>query len=199
MGRSLALGIATDIYIRKKASRFGSNNFDLHNNFELLKSKFNDILDISKYEWNETDSGYVLEMDMNYIIDNIHDLVKELYPLIDCRYFILGDSDIELDDKFNSKDYPLVLKRTENRYEKFENNWNLTDSGSFYCTPEYMLLCDDKIAEMVHFDVDYILLWCDWAELDSENETKLLKIMNKISRSYWKSPLSKNILFFIDG
>lgn len=91
MGRNLALGVATTIWISKKKN-YWTNDFDLFKNEEKIKEELKNLIDISAYNFKKEEDKFVLTMKPEYFNNNIHDLIKELYPVIDCRICMDNES-----------------------------------------------------------------------------------------------------------
>lgn len=204
MGRNLALGVATTIWISKKKN-YWTSDFDLFKNEEKIKEELKNLIDISAYDFNREEDKFVLTMKPEYFSNNIHDLIKELYPVIDCRICMINKSStknkIELDEDFNSKNYPIELKVHEDGPDEGDLycDWFQGEDYSFGETSEWWLFKSKELRQNIHIDKSHILIWLDINKIDYEDETKMLEIMNKMARTYLKSKLSKNSFFYISG
>ena len=61
MGRNLAFGVATTIWISKKKN-YWVNDFDLLKNEEKIKEELKNLIDISAYDFNKEEDKFVLTM-----------------------------------------------------------------------------------------------------------------------------------------
>ena len=208
MGRYLALGVATtiDVYKKKRAPL----DFSITQNKDKIKKQLEKFLDLEKYDCCENDDCFTFRIKTDIFNDNVHDLIKELYPMIDCYYDLCGDdyycgNDDEKDKirkNFNAENYPLTLTICGEGYRKgrFCSSWNDgCEDGSFPAAPEYWLFEDKEFRNNIDVNISYITIWFDCNKFDSEDETPLLEIMNNMSRKYYKSPLSRTMFFYISG
>lgn len=200
MGRNLSLGIVTTLRIEKKKDIWKQNDIDLFKSKEEIKKELEKTFDISNYDWYDCEDSFVLTLKPEHFNANIHELIKELYPLIDCRIDLFGDSDdyqnIKLDENFNSDNYPITIEAKEKgfRCSWYSTEW-LDSSGGV----ERSLFDNKEYCKKINITAWYIPFWYDCSKISMEDETILLSIMNKMSRTYLKTALSKNILFFIVG
>lgn len=119
MGRYLALGVATTIQLSKKKN-YWVKNYNLLENKQEIMDELNDLVDVSKYDCKELENKIILTMKPECFNDNIHDLIKELYPMIDCKTCMEHDGEIkfEFDDNFNKENYPINLSTYEDGPDK---------------------------------------------------------------------------------
>lgn len=205
MGRYLALGVASSVMLRRKKNYWGDkSDFDFQKNETKVKKGLSTLLDITKYSIAVDQEGMDLEMKPECFSSTIHDLIKELYPLIDCRS-ALELNEIEFNENFNQENYPLTIKKSEKSDAYHTKGYFYLESNDFsewpdgFCVPEVWLFDDEELVKNIHVTMAYILLWADFSKFSSKDETELLKIMNRMSRKYFHSSLSKNMFFFIFG
>ncbi len=204
MGRYLAAGIATSIVMKKKDGWESSEKFNVFENKDDILKDLNNMIDVSKYECIYGNDYIILQLKTEHFNDNIHALIKELYSMINCENCILSNCEKKvkiLSKEFNKKDFPLTISN------KKRNEGNIIhcvqpgyeEEMYYYASPEYYLFENQKYKKNIKIDLYFINLWQDFNKYDGEDETKMLEIINKMSRFYYKSPLSKNMLFYILG
>lgn len=201
MATCLALGVVSSISIYKK------KNSDIKLNKEQIMKSLNQYLDISKYKLMEYSNGYKLKIEPKYFKENIHELIQELYPLIRCNAIIEKHGEEYynfINNDFNYQSFPLTLKQfTKDEYGHhkgdFYRSWDKVEEEMAFEFPQYWVFEDWDLKENLNVRFGYIPLWWDYEKIMSEDETKLLKILNTMVHSYYKSSLSKNILYYISG
>lgn len=202
MGRFLALGVVSSIGIYKKGG------FSIKEKKDEIINNLSKYLDMSKYNYDEYENALILRIKPEHFNNNIHSLIKTLYPLIKCKDLLYNsnyeDVDI-LSEEFNSTNAPLNIKQ----YEETEEHMH--DKGDFYCEwneckediameyPKYWVFESRELIENFNINFAYINLWHDWNKIDSEDETNLIEILNTLRYPYYDNELSKNILFYIAG
>lgn len=218
MGRYISGGVAVKLRISKQKKYYSFSKCDLVENRTEILEQLNRYIDVSKYRIVEYDDGFELNIDEDYVEKNIYDLVKEINPLLNCdSYFLynLLDKDYKRDlSEFSEDKYPLHLhKYTEEDTYKNEcikhdlcghyciksDYGYIVEDTPFYSSERWLFNYDMKFVENVCVDIDFIPLWSDYDKFASEDEDKMLQIMNTMSKSYFNSKLSKNFLFYISG
>lgn len=218
MGRYLALGIATTIYVEKnKNSLYSSKNFNLNKNKNKIINEMNKFLDMSKYHCVENVDSLYFRMGRKHFNDNIYALLKELKPIINCDRMFFGEffgynKEMTIEEVIKQK-YKIKLDIYDETYH-FDNEHqkeNLLNEFYIECNGETTneryspfeapacWLFDGELSDRVRVSFGYMLIWCDWNKYVGEDETPMLKLLNTFSRNYFHNPLSKNILFYIDG
>lgn len=201
MGRFLALGVATRIQIEKSedAWRFDIKSINILKN-KILKDMEN-IIDISKYEitYEKEEDCLCLELkDKDFFNKNIHKLMKELYPLINCRRLISPrGEDVLFDETFTKEKYPFNLIKKDAEF--YEELTGMKEEWAPWQVPESFLFKNEKYQEGLHCDIWYIPIWIDVDKIGCESEHYILKLLNIMSRKYIESSLIKIILFYIFG
>lgn len=204
MGRYLAVGISTSIVIKKKYGWESSEKFNVLENKDDILKDLNNMIDVSKYECIYDNDYIVLQLKTEHFNDNIHELIKELYPMINCESCILSNCKKKvkiLSKEFNKKDFPLTISNKKRNEENiiYCIQSDYEEKLNYFISPEYYLFENYEYKKNIKVDLYFINLWQDFHKYDGEDETKMLEIINKMSRFYYKSPLSKNMLFYILG
>lgn len=185
MGRYIALGIPTKIEITKSYDNWGNiANIDLIKDKDNIIKDLNTLLDTSKFEIEYSEDSIVLSFNNDDYNNNIHDLYRELYPMITCDY--VKESDIVLSEEFNQENYPFKM---EDRFKE----------KAYFQSPSYYLFSEDNYKRNLDVNIRYVQVWYDCNKFSSEDETMMLRLLNVMSRKYYKSELSKNMLFYISG
>ena len=110
---------------------------------------------------------------------------------------------------FNSKNfcqekYPLELKYVEDYGSKnlriVGKNSYLNDFGSYY-EPTWLYRKSNLFGwdDKYRIDINSAAIWIDMDKYDGEDETNMLFTLNSMKNSYFKSPLSENIFYYIFG
>ncbi len=204
MGRYLAVGIATSIVMKKKDGWESSEKFNVLENKDDMLKDLNNMIDVSKYECIYGNDYIVLQLKTEHFNDNIHELIKELYPMVNCENCILSNCEKKvkiLSNKFNKKDFPLTISNKKRNAENiiYCVQSDYEEKLNYFTSPEYYLFENYEYKKNVKIDLYFINLWQDFDKYDGEDETKMLEIINKMSRLYYKSSLSKNMLFYMLG
>lgn len=204
MGRYLAVGIVTSIVMKKKNGWESSEKFNVFENKDDILKDLNNMIDTSKYECIYENDYIALQLKPEHFNDNIHELIKELYPMINCESCILSNCEKKvkiLSNEFNKKDFPLTISNKkineENIIYCIQSDYG--EKLNYFASPEYYLFENQDYKKNIEMDLYFINLWQDFNKYDGEDETKMLEIINKMSRFYYKNPLSKNMLFYILG
>lgn len=203
MGRYVAFGVASTINVLTKKE----NKYDIYKNKDKILGSLNNFLDLSKYNCKEYENGFVYKIKPKYFQDNIHELLKEIHPLMNCEdlFYDTKYQDIDISsDKFNKEDVPLIIKQYKksesgHREEGFYNDWDDMEEDLPMEWPEFWLFKEEELHENVRIQMLYICLWRDYDKIFSEDETKLICIMNTLLQGHFKSVLAKNCLFYISG
>lgn len=203
MGRYLALGLVTKIQIERGKDNWGlySEDIKISKEKDKILKDMNNIIDTSKYKIKykkEEDSIYLELKDIDFFNENIHNLIKELYPLIDCRYRIDPEKgNVSYDKTFTKEKYPFNLIEKDNKfYEELTKSY---EEYAYWQVPETFLFKNEKYKNGLKCDICYIPIWIDWNKVGCESEHYILKLLNTMSRKYIESSLIRIMLFYIYG
>jgi len=191
-------GIATRITITNKGK------YDIIKNKNEVLDIVGKIIDITIYDIEEYSDRVELIIKKEVFENNIHDLIKEISPIMNTRIYFFGNMYKEEVDikKFNEKNYPIKLKL----YPE-----NAAYGGKFYlndgeiieheCFPDYsyMLLRGDEslLAYNVKINIKCINIWLDPSNIN-EYPLGTINVLNKLTSICFKNPLSKSIFFYVD-
>ena len=214
MGRYVAFGIATEVYVYKKG---WVSNEDFESLKDELKETMSNCIDIEKYILKEDENILKYRIEENFVNRNLHSFLKEANKLVKIKnsgFYTLNQLEnyVERDD-FDRTNYPLWLKffteddSYESEYRKIErcNNYGLVSLDDvdiadepFY-TENVWMLSNRKQIDTVKIYTSYINIWLDFNKIDGEDETSIIRIMNALSRKYFENPLGKCSHFYIHG
>ena len=207
MGRYLTSGLLTSIFVEKRKDNWSFNinkNFDLKKEYNNLIQKMNLIINTSKYNVIEKEDGYVFNLKLEFINNNIHDLLIEMDSLFKTRYLIemLYDYDtaVEIDykdSKFKTK-YPLKCIINDEKYYAFINGDEKLSEDYVYEDFDWFFN-DSYFYNNVKITGYIIPLWMDDAKYVGEDDTCMLKIINNMKSSYYKSKLAKCLIYVVLG
>ena len=213
MGQSLALGITTKIVIRKKKYY---EKEDINYALKDLKK----IININDYEIKYKDEdGILLKLKEEIFNNNIHEFLKEVNPITRVHSsflpLLLGYEyrNIKIDKDFNKEKYPFKLKwydendKYQSEYEKedlcgecnviYKDNRIKQDYMPFFNFA--WILLNEKVSDNFEIELNFIPIWIDIDKIMCEDETMMLRIMNNLKTKYYKTKLSKDMIYYISG
>jgi len=198
MGAYLVGGVVTRFEIRNKG------NYDVVKNQDEVLKSLDEVIDTSIYNVEEYLDGIELVIKKEVFEDNIHNLIKEISPIMNTRiYFFANLYKGEINIKnFNKENYPISL----NIYPKgtaYEDKFYLNDGEirEKECYPDYsyMLLRDDEsgIMHNLKINMKLINIWLDPTRID-EYPLGTINVLNKLTSKCFKNVLAKSIFFYVD-
>lgn len=192
MGRYLASGLATQILIKTD-----DNNFNIKNSKEVIFNELEKYIDLSNYNIVESDDSFELTLEIDVANENIYSLINEIEPIITIECGPLNRSYKEIISQ-NRENYPIEFKKdNENDYHLITNLDDIKESRPFYINNFWLLPWGQGIIGKVFVAMRVIILWMDFNKYCGEDETYLLKVMNEMKRSRFKTKLSGSLVFFI--
>lgn len=205
MGRNLSCNLLTTMEIRKR-SGFGAQDIDYLKEKDGILRDMSRVIDVSKYDVSVFEDGILLNLKLDFINENIYDLVYELYKSPIGNYVLDTVADIyKYDENFTLNKFKELFKIQANIveygsdeiYRLFVNDDY--DSEDRLYDPLYWAFNDSKYSRFLRIDASAITLWIDCGKIVTENEYILLCLLNKMKLKYFKTPLSKCISFEIIG
>lgn len=205
MGRYTECVILTTLVIRRKKPQWFSEydeEFDFKKQLDNIKRNLDGIIDTSKYDVKVNKNGIVFNLKLNFINDIIYDLLKELDPFLTVRCFIeeLYGREIASNIDFNSPDlnkkYPLICNKDD--CYKFQIDESEVSENDYFCDLEW-LINDEYLSDNISISAGMIIIWSDFWKYIGESEYNLMRIINIMKGSYFKSKLSKSLLFAVIG
>lgn len=156
-----------------------------------------------------------LELDEAKANKYLKDLIEEIHPLLDLDGYFFN----YIFDKDREKlleDYKINIdKVTEENISKLPSNYQyraqpgelyiagtsakdcIAEENIIYFGAPWIFYPESDYNRNVKVKIDGLVLWYDTEKIDSEDETKLLTILNTLSKNHFKSPLSKVMIFYI--
>jgi len=198
MGKYLACGIATRIYVEK--DKYSS--IYMESNIEKIKRDLNKKVNLDNYNCIETEKGLVFEINPQFVTDNINELIREIHPVINCKEYFFEQlfrfQEINIED-FDKERYPLKLTVDNNHYSLI-NSKNNSYISEFYAyeNSECWMLENEFLIQNLQINISYIPIWMEFNKYAGEDETNMLYFLNYFSRDKFKNPLFKDILFFLN-
>ena len=92
-------------------------------------------------------------------------------------------------DESGSEIYYLESTNHDNRI--------LDESYAFFDSSPWLFDLDRELTDNVRISITVVDLWINFNKFFSEDETVLLMLLNKFSKTYFKSKLSKIMIFHI--
>lgn len=201
MGRNMSAGLLTEINIRKNRAWYANENFDLKKEKNKIFEQLSKFVDITKYYVFEDEKGYCLKIKLDFINENIYDLVEEMNEMNSRINFInmIFDDRIEcLDDNFK-KEHPIKCYIDRDRKEFIiESDENCSYSDRLYY-PFHWIISDEQLFKEISVNGSILPIWFDIGKFNGEDETFMLMAMNTMKTKYFKSELSKCLIFEIIG
>ena len=218
MGRRLGNGIVNKVLIKKN----NNSNFDFLSNKDKLLETIGKYICLKHYDVEEGSDYIYLELKKEVFNNNIHSLIKEINNLTNTKtdflngYYYEIEKDLDVMDKsFNKDDYSFKLKEYDdsfNYHNEFERESKYGESyielngeefkGTsklYYFDNYWMFFKENDINREFKINIDFIGLWSQISKFFSENESEVLHILNTIKTSYYKTELSKDLIFFVFG
>ena len=200
MGRYISSGILTEISIKKrKDSWYTDSNFDIKKQIDEILNDINKIIDTSKYDIIEKSDEFILKLDTDFINKNIYDLLVEMNNInhrINFINAIIEDKVDCIDSEFKKK-HPITCTFNGDNYIIKCGDMVRYDEIPF--SPFYWLLSNKKLFYNVEIYGSMIPIWIDYQKISSDDETFLLMVLNKMKTKYFKSELSKCVIFEVIG
>lgn len=216
MGRYFANGIAAKIVVYSKNGEKDINDLD------KIKKHLSRYFNMDSYDVDISDEqSFSFRINADFFKNNIYDCCRELEKVTrfyDSGLFDVSDSLVEeyqemgiskiISKKpklFSEKNFPLNVEfRDDDLYYVGAtiNDYNGGKFGYGLDMEEYWLYWNCDILGYkgkYRINLYIILLGLDYNKFYSEDETYLLYVVNNIKNSYYKNPLSKNNIFYIEG
>lgn len=201
MGRYLAASIPTQLFIKKKSERFA--NLDLVKDKEKILNQINKYIDLSFYDIEGNEEQIHLKLIEEKANKYLKELLEEINPILDLDYYLqycLFDREdnaklqydniiIKKDIKPNDIDYYMTAGKHKC---EIEEDWACTDGAP------WLFDLEDEF-KLIGVRMFSIHIWLDFPKYFGENENKMLLLLNKFSKNYFKSELSKVMIFNIFG
>lgn len=201
MGRYLAASIPTQLFIKKKSERFA--NLDLVKDKEKILNQINKYIDLSFYDIEGNEEQIHLKLIEEKTNKYLKELLEEINPILDLDYYLqycLFDREdnaklqydnivIKKDIKPNDIDYYMTAGKHKC---EIEEDWACTDGAP------WLFDLEDEF-KLIGVRMFSIHIWLDFPKYFGENENKMLLLLNKFSKNYFKSELSKVMIFNIFG
>lgn len=201
MGRYLAASIPTQLFIKKKSERF--TNLDLVKDKEKILNQINKYIDLSFYDIEGNEEQIHLKLIEEKANKYLKELLEEINPILDLDYYLqycLFDREdnaklqydnivIKKDIKPNDIDYYMTAGKHKC---EIEEDWACTDGAP------WLFDLEDEF-KLIGVRMFSIHIWLDFPKYFGENENKMLLLLNKFSKNYFKSELSKVMIFNIFG
>ena len=201
MGRYLAASIPTQLFIKKKSERFA--NLDLVKDKEKILNQINKYIDLSFYDIEGNEEQIHLKLIEEKANKYLKELLEEINPILDLDYYLqycLFDREdnaklqydnivIKKDIKPNDIDYYMTAGKHKC---EIEEDWACTDGAP------WLFDLEDEF-KLIGVRMFSIHIWLDFPKYYGENENKMLLLLNKFSKNYFKSELSKVMIFNIFG
>ena len=215
MGRYLAAGIPVKIEVFKKDRK--QLNTEEQKEIREQLERFYNLKNYKETMEEKEGNRYFLTYKMNkkFFNDNIHEAIKEIEDIHDCDSlleYLFNNPSIPYED-FNQKNYPIKLSEVTKKDKPLDKNTIgemciRREDGDYwrneiYFYSEGIWLFDNyNLKRKYSISMSYILLYLEIDKFDSESESGLLKILNKLRVGYFKdsdNELVKTLTYLIYG
>ena len=196
MGQYLSAGILHKIYISKRRSSRSKDDDYIKNNLDTIISDINEFIDTSKYDVVYEENDVFLKLNIGYINAHLKDLLYEVRNInkrINFLHDITSD-DEEINEDFMKK-HKINVYNDGNIFILDSDKNELHENMPFY--PFYWIISNMDIFFNVEIRGCFIPVWIDDSKIDAEDQTFLLMALNKLKTEYFKSELSKCLIFEI--
>ena len=200
MGRYLGASIPTRLLIKKTKNYF--TKIDVIKDQEKILKQINEYIDLSFYYIDYGEDYIYLRLNEKKTNEYLKELLKEINPIMGMdRYLFFNlyrDENTKEEFKFDN---------THIKYIETEDDSNYFISGD---NDKYMLkevyTCLDGAPWLFDFKDEFydlrtsmqaINIWINFEKIFSEDENVLLMLINKFAKTYFKSKLSKVMIFNI--
>lgn len=202
MGRSLSCGVVTKIELIEERD----TNYKISEHEDDVICQLNKYINISDYDIIEYKNALGFELQIDVFNQNINSLFDELDTIIDCKEKWLynhREETISLELNQYDDDYPYESDYSK---ERDYGNYYIKTSNSKYGDEEtyppgnyWILHGNFSMLDNLKVYIHVIPLWFDSNKISTESEYHLLHIINTLKTKYFKTPLSKNLIIYIDG
>lgn len=183
------------------------NDFNLEKEIDSILKDISNIIDSSMYNLTEKkENSYEFSLKPELFNKNIHELIKEIYPLTSLSHDWFKDIQAELEkenktiyDKEFIEKHPLEINIDEYGKYYIEINEDEMLEEEYLYGPLYWLITDKRLYKNVDIYAKGIILWNDWNKYSGEDETPMLCIINNMKAKYYSSPLSKTLIYTVFG
>lgn len=202
MGRYLAAGLPTRITIKNRKDIFTNNSINITKDKDIILEKINQYIDLSFYELKNINDTIYLELNIEKANKHLKELLEEINPIMNLNsylYYNLSDEDIEESLKSNSITIKNEKANNEEKYYLKGNNQNDYIKEEYICLngAPWLFDLESNLFRYIYISMKSLHLWINFDKFFSEDESTILMILNKFSKSYFKSNLSKAIIFYI--
>ena len=175
MGRFLVNGLLTTISIRKRKSNwYTDNNFSIKEQYENIIEEMNKIIDTSKYDVVESDNRYDFHLKLDFINENIYDLLEEMEYITPTKYIFedlynVKPTEVDYESKDYKDKYPLICSINENGNYAFVSDNN--EKAEFTIFGNFNWIFNSKyLANNIDVYGAVIIIWQDFYKYDGEYE-----------------------------
>ena len=203
MGRMLAVGVPVKICFYKNHGK-GENK-----KYKIMQKEVSKYIDLSLYDTEQKEYSLTLKLKKEVFDKNINKTLIDFYNKFDFipnRYFEGDYADLEL---LKQKKYHLELVYNDNEHKEGVINYTISKDDVYELEhqfpQEYWLIYDSKVNDSWGYEyelyIKYSPVWMDIDKIDSEDESNLLRILNKMKITTFEgcNELTKTLMFFILG
>ncbi len=198
MGRYVAAGVITGFDI---VSQY---NVDISSSIDDIRGNISKYLNLSYYDETVYSDCLKYRLKVDVFNENIDELLDELKSFVGDNLSVDEYFDMEnVSNNFDKRTYTL-RKVTEESFETHNHEFYIDEIANgdqaFWDNTGYVLVGSDFIYRYyLRFYGNSILLWQDFNKINIESEYILLKLLNNLKNSCFKSKLSGAFLFHMAG
>lgn len=191
MSLNISYGILTDIHIKDRLHR--------EENKEVILDGIKKHIDITKYNIIDEGDSYYLKLKIDYINNNIYELIEELLEFQGKRKFLYGlfQDEIKISSKEELKEkYQVICKNNEKKDSYYIESDGIEHYSTWFFQPFYWMRrsisCYDDI--IIRGSVLPIWMWY----IDTDVDDTALKLLNELKVKAFKSELSKCCIYEVN-
>lgn len=200
MGRYLGASIPTKLVIRKRKDSF--SKIDIIKEQDKIYDKLNQYIDLTFYYVAYGEDEIYFKLNEEKANKYLKELLEEINSIMNLDnylfYNLYREEDIEEQFKFDNTTIKVAKDDNDSVY------YLTNDKDDKYLGEVYA--CFDGAPWLFDLEDDFsgiratmkvVTLWINFEKFFSEDESKLLQLMNKFAKSYFKSKLSRVMIFHI--
>ena len=204
MGRYLAAAIPTRIAIRNRNDFRARKEVNTLKDKDLILNKLTDYIDANFYNISYEEEILYLEINKDKTNKYLKEFLKEISLVLDLNsylfYDLFGESEVvekaDIEEKLNV----ISLKSNKDgKYYLTGDNLDKSVAEDWACLngAPWAFDLDEKFYGSLDLHIEAINIWIEFDKFVCEDETKMLRLLNKCAKVYFKSELSKIMMFHI--
>ena len=200
MGRYLGASIPTRLLIKKTKNYF--TKIDVIKDQEKILKQINEYIDLSFYNIDYGEDYIYLRLNEMKTNEYLKELLEEINPIMKMKGYLFfnlyRDENTKEEFKFDNTHIEYIKTEDDSFYYIVGDDEKYKLREKYACLDGARWLFDfkDEFYDL-RVSMQVINIWINFEKFFSEDESVLLRLMNKFAKSYFKSKLSKVMIFNI--